>query len=494
MTQATGTTGASSAMAEIHYLSATTLAAAIRARRISSLEALEALAARIEKHDKALNLVVTLDLERARRDARAADEELARGESRGPLHGLPMTIKDSFQTAGLRTTSGAPELAEFVPAEDAVPVARLRAAGAVIFGKTNLPLYAGDVQSYNEVFGTSNNPWDPARATGGSSGGSAAALAAGFTPLELGSDIGGSIRNPSHSCGTIGHKTSYGLVPAIGQIPGPPGTLTQADIAVAGPMARSVEDLEIALDILAGPDDWAAVGWKLALRPPRRERLRDFRLAVWIDDEFCPLSSDVARLLHGAVDAIARAGATVSDQARPDFTFEYSNRVYDQLLGAAQCGGFSVAAIEEMASRVAAGTHDPGMQNSTLRHRAWLSANERRLQMRKKWFNFFKEWDAVLLPVSPVPAIPHDHSQPAALRTIDVDGAKRPYWDQIKWMGLIGVSYLPATVLPVGIARDGLPVGLQIAGPYLEDRTTLAVAREVERLLGGFQPPPALPS
>jgi amidase len=485
-------TSGSAARTEIHHLSATSLAAAIRERRISSREALEALAARIERHDGALNLVVTLDLERARRDAAAADDEAARGKLRGPLHGLPMTIKDSYQTAGLRTTSGAPELGEFVPQEDALPVARLRAAGAVIFGKTNLPIYAGDVQSYNAVFGQSNNPWDAARSPGGSSGGSAGALAAGFTPLELGSDIGGSIRNPSHCCGVVGHKPSYRLVPAQGQIPGPPGTLTQADIAVAGPMARSVEDLEVALDVLAGPDDWEAVGWKLALPPPRHQRLRDFRLAAWIDDEQCPLSSEVARLLHAAVDAIEHAGATVARDARPDFTFEYASRVYDQLLGAAQCGGFTTTEIEEMAARVAAGTHDPGMQHSSLRHRAWLSANERRLQMRRKWLHFFKGWDAVLMPVSPVPAIPHDHSQPAALRTIDVDGARRPYWDQIKWMGLTGVSYLPATVVPIGLTRDGLPVGLQIAGPYLEDRTTLAIAREVERLLGGFQPPPAL--
>ncbi len=280
--------GASAARSEIHHLSATALATAIRARRISSREALEALVARIDRHDRALNLVVTLDLERARRDAAAADEELARGKLRGPLHGLPMTIKDSFQTAGLRTTSGAPELGEFVPQEDAVPVARLRAAGAVIFGKTNLPIYAGDVQSYNAVFGQSNNPWDVTRSPGGSSGGSAGALAAGFTPLELGSDIGGSIRNPSHCCGVVGHKPSFRLVPAQGQIPGPPGTLTQADIAVAGPMARSVEDLEVALDILAGPDDWEAVGWQLALPPPRHQRLGDFRLAAWIDDEHLP--------------------------------------------------------------------------------------------------------------------------------------------------------------------------------------------------------------
>src|SRR5262249_39834644 len=186
---------------------------------------------------------------RAGAEAAGPDAAVARGEIRGPLHGVPMTVKDSFQTAGMRTTAGAPELADFVPHEDAWPIARLRAAGAVIFGKTNLPIYAGDLQSYNKVFGATNNPYDLSRTPGGSSGGSAAALACGFTPLELGSDIGGSIRLPSHMSGVVGHKPSYGIVPAHGQIPGPPGTLTLADLAVAGPMARSVEDLELGLEI-----------------------------------------------------------------------------------------------------------------------------------------------------------------------------------------------------------------------------------------------------
>ena len=265
------------ATSEIHYLSATALAAAIRARRISSREALDALAARIERHDRALNLVVTLDLERARRDAAAADEELARGKLRGPLHGLPMTIKDSYQTAGLRTTSGAPELAR-------VRAARGRRAGgaAARRGRRHLrqdqpadlrrrraELQRG-VRPVEQPLGRRRAAPVARRAA------RPGALAAGFTPLELGSDIGGSIRNPSHCCGVVGHKPSYGLVPAHGQIPGPPGTLTQADIAVAGPMARSVEDLEVALDILAGPGRLGGGGLEAraaAAAPPATARL-----------------------------------------------------------------------------------------------------------------------------------------------------------------------------------------------------------------------------
>ncbi|HKL62887.1 MAG TPA: amidase family protein, partial [Woeseiaceae bacterium] len=240
----------------IAWMSAREVAAAIRAGELTSREHLEALLARIDRLDDGLNLVVTRDDEQARRAAEEADRAAGRGRWRGPLHGVAMTIKDSFQTAGLRTTSGASELAEFVPGEDAAAVARLRGAGAVIAGKTNLPLYAADVQSYNALFGQSNNPWDTARTVGGSSGGAAGALAAGFTPLELGSDIGGSIRGPASCCGVTGHKPSFGIVPGRGQIPGPPGTLTEADIAVVGPLARDVADLELALGVLAGPNEW----------------------------------------------------------------------------------------------------------------------------------------------------------------------------------------------------------------------------------------------
>src|SRR5262249_45261786 len=234
--------------------------------------------------DKTINSVVTVDAERARAEADEADRLLARGETRGSLHGVPMTIKDSLQTRGMRTTSGAPELANFVPQEDAWPVARVREAGAVILGKTNLPSYAGDLQSYNDVFGTTSNPYDLTRTPGGSSGGSAAALACGFTPLELGSDIAGSIRLPCHMSGVVGHKPSYGIVPAHGQIPGPPGTLTLADLAVVGPMARTVEDLEHGLEILAGPHRWGKAAWRLELPPPRRKKVADYRLGAWSDD------------------------------------------------------------------------------------------------------------------------------------------------------------------------------------------------------------------
>lgn len=472
------------------YSSASRIAMGIREGTTSSRDALEELIDRVARLDGPLNCVVTLDLERARAQADACDAEVADGHLRGPLHGVPMTIKDSFQTEGLRTTSGAPELADFVPEKDAVPVARLKAAGAVVFGKTNLPIYAGDTQTYNEVFGASNNPWDVTRTVGGSSGGAAGALAAGLTPLELGSDIGGSIRGPASTCGVLGHKPSYGIVSALGQIPGPPGTLSQADIAVAGPMARDIEDLELGLDVLAGPDEWHAPAYRLDLPPARHGHPGGYRVAVWMDEDSAPIDDEVRTQLEGAADRLEASGATVDRTARPAFDFDYATRVFLQLLGAAECGGFPHDEIERMAEEKIeeqAGLV-PGFYS--LRHRAWLSANERRLQMRRMWHDFFRDFDAVLLPTLPTDAIEHDHSEPSGRRSITVNGAQRPYLDQLLWVGLTGVAFLPSTVVPVGRTGRGLPVGIQVAGPFLEDHTTLDLGRHILDQAGGFEAPP----
>ncbi|HWC69310.1 MAG TPA: amidase [Acidimicrobiales bacterium] len=481
-------------MEDVEHWSTITLADAIAARQVSSREALDHLLARIERFDGPINAVVTIDADRARAEAAAADEAIAHGSSTGPLHGVPMTIKDSWETAGMRTTSGAPELADHVPALDAAPVARLRAAGAVVFGKTNLPLYAGDCQSYNDVFGTTNNPYDVTRSCGGSSGGAGAALACGFTPLELGSDIGGSIRGPAHVNGVVGHKPSYGIVPAHGQIPGPPGTLSQADIAVAGPMARTVEDCELALDLLAGPDRWNHPAWRLELPPPRPQSLPQYRIGVWADDAACPVGRDVRELVESAAGQLEGAGAVVDAEVRPAFSFDAAAATFDALLAAALSGGYPKSSFERMAA--VSGDADDDVSHTrrltAMRHREWLSHNERRLQHRQRWAELFAEWDAVLLPVMPVPAIPHDHSVPMAARTIEVDGQTRPYLDLMRWVGIVGVACLPATVVPIGLTATGLPVGVQVVGAYLHDRTTLDLARQLLALLGGCPRPPGL--
>ena len=474
---------------DLVYRSASDLAARISSGELASREVLEAFLERVGSHDGPVNSVVTIDAERARSEAHAADEAVASGAPLGPLHGVPMTVKDSWQTAGMRTTSGAPELADFVPEVDAWPVARLRAAGAVIFGKTNLPIYAGDFQSYNEVFGTTNNPFDLTRTPGGSSGGSAAALACGFTPLELGSDIGGSIRLPSHMSGVVGHKPSYGIVPAHGQIPGPPGTLTQADLAVAGPMARTVSDLELGLGILAGPDRWNTVAWRLELPPPRSSDLGGYRIGAWLDDERCPVEPEVRDLLEAAVTALEAEGTRVATDVRPGFSLQRAADTFSTLLFAALSGGYPQEALEHMAADKDTTALADARRRTAVRHRAWLSANERRMQMRLRWEELFADWDAMLLPVMPCVAFFHDHTEPMAGRTVRFSGRDRPYWDAATWMAPAGACYLPATVVPVGTTTTGLPVGIQIVGPYLHDRTTLDVAGHLSRLLGGCPRP-----
>jgi len=275
-------------MADIALWPAHRLAEAIRRRQLSSREVLDEYLARVERLNPPLNAVVTLDADAARAAADAADAAVARGDAVGPLHGVPMTIKDTYETAWMRTTCGL-EAWDHVPERDAEAVRRLRGAGAVIFGKTNTPTLAGDWQTFNPIFGTTNNPWDTTRTTGGSSGGSAAAVATGMTALELGSDIAGSIRVPSNWCGTCGHKPSWGVVPQRGHLPPAPGALADSDLQVMGPMARDVDDLELGLDILAGPAGDAAVGWRLELPASRGASLRELRLAVWLDDPAYPV-------------------------------------------------------------------------------------------------------------------------------------------------------------------------------------------------------------
>jgi amidase len=477
--------------AELHWWSASDLAAAIRGREVSAREALEHLVDRIERLDQAVNAVVHWDLERARDSARAADEAVARGERLGPLHGVPMTIKDSFQTEGCVTTSGSPSLATFVPDTDAWPVSRLRVAGAIPFAKTNLPLFAGDIQSFNDVYGTTYNPHDLSRTSGGSSGGSAAALTMGFTPIELGSDIGGSIRVPAHYCGVMGHKPSYAIVPGHGQIPGPPGTLTQADLAVVGPMARSIGDLELELDVLAGPDRWNTEGWTLNLPPARGAMLAELRIAAWLDDAHLPVDVSTRRVMHETVAAIEAAGGRVDTEARPGFTLAKVADVFKQLMFAARSGEHSRDKIEHMAANTDDDAAGFVKRATAMRHRDWLAANERRLQIRERWREFFERYDVILMPVQPRAAIPHDHSPRQWERRVDIDGVDHPYLDLFTWIAPAGAGMLPATVVPVGLGDDGLPIGIQIVGPYLHDRTTLQAGRLISRLRGGC-PRPAL--
>jgi amidase len=482
-------------VSSLSYRTASDLTRALAGGELSSLELTDHLLERVERLNPRINAVVATAPEAARERAREADAARARGESWGPLHGLPMTIKDAIEVVGMPTTSGAPELANHVPACDADTVQRLVDAGAIVFGKTNLPLYASDLQSYNDVYGTTNNPWNPERGAGGSSGGSAAALAAGFTPLELGSDIGGSIRNPAHFCGVYGHKSSWGIVSGRGHIPGPPGSLSEPDLAVLGPMARCADDLALGLQVLAGPPPHDARAWRLELPASRCEKLSEFRVGLWLEQPGRPLARDVADRIQAAADRLAPGVARLDEQARPEFDAEASHARYLRLLNSVMGAGLPARVIAEY--EAAFGELDPSDQSTTANsirgavgpHRAWLADDEARQHLRARWADFFEDFDVLLCPIMPTPAFPHDHS-PIQGRTLLVDDEEIPYFDQLFWAGLTTIAYLPSTVAPVGLTPDGLPVGMQIVSPYLDDATAIHFARCIEDVVGGFQAPP----
>jgi amidase len=484
-------------MTDVATASAVELAAAIRRREISSLELLDAYAARIERLDKPLNAVVTFDLERARERARQADEALARGETWGPLHGLPITVKDSLETSGIRTTAGYPPLATHVPDSDAVVVERTLRAGAIVFAKTNLPPLAGDLQSYNPIFGTTNNPWNLERVPGGSSGGAAVATAMGFTSFEIGSDIGGSIRTPANWCGVYGHKPTHGIIPGRGHIPGPPGMLSEIDLAAMGPIARSAADLELLISVQAGAALDRATGWRLELPPPRRAKLSEYRVAAWLDDEAFPVDSQVRAMLSQTVQALRSAGASVDEGARPALRLADVFDTYLRLLIPIIVSGFSaqhLAALGDMAASAPADARDGLTLMARYGHEShldWLSANEARERIRAAVADFFTRHDVLLTPITPVTAILHDQSEPMPLRSITVDGKPRPYFDLLAWISPATCAWLPATAAPVGRAADGMPVGVQIVGPYLEDATTMDFAKKLGDVCGGFEAPPA---
>jgi amidase len=483
-------------MDDIAFRSASALASAIRNKELGSRELLEHYLERIGRFNPRINAVVTLDVERARARADQADAAIERGENWGPLHGVPMTVKDLFETEGLRTTAGAPPLSNHVPTANAASVQRLIDAGAVVFGKTNVSMFGADMQAYNPIFGTTNNPWDLTRTPGGSSGGAAAALAAGLTSLEVGSDLAASIRIPAHYCGVYGHKPSHGVVSLRGHIPGPPGSLTEADIAVAGPMARSAEDLALALDILVGASADRAVAWQIKLPPPRRAALREYRVAAWFDEADCPIDHDVMARYQLVVETLRRNGVTVDENARPAFSFAHAHRTFVSLLLSLKSPGMPPEEFRHLAlqaDRLAEEDDSIGagfIRGTTLRHRDWVMINEARLRLRAAWSDFFRDHDVLLCPVTPTVAIAHDHSEPLMHRLIQVNGKPQAYLSTIAWGGVVGVAHLPATVAPVGSTPAGLPVGIQIVGPYLEDHTPIAFAGQLAEVLGGFRAPP----
>jgi len=481
-------------MLDVPFRSATQLAAMIRKRTIGCLELLDLYLSRIERYNPKLNAVIAMDVEGARRRARAADRALAKKTARGPLHGVPMTIKESFNVVGMPTTWGVPAHKDNYPARNALVVDRLLAAGVVLFGKTNVPLYLADWQSYNDIYGTTNHPWDVSLSPGGSSGGSAVALAAGLTGLEAGSDIGASIRNPAHYCGVYGHKPTWEIVTPRGQAL--PGKITSTDISVVGPMARSAEDLDVALAAMAGPDQSDGLGWQLRLPAPQKKALRDFRVALMLTDPNSEVDQEVQDRLQALADWLAKKKVKVSDRARPDIDTTEAHRTYVLLLRAATSGRLGPEEFERQLEEVRWLRPDDEryyarmLRANTMSHRDWLALNEARHHLRMRWARFFEDWDLLLCPAAASAAVSHDHHGERWDRTIRVNGRTVPTTDQLFWAGFTGMVYLPSTVAPCGVTPGGLPVGVQIVGPQYADRTCIHFARLLEREFRAFVPPP----
>jgi amidase len=485
------------AKSEWSFKTATECSSALNARKVSAVELAQDAIARIERHDTKINAVCVRDFARGLDAARAADAALARGQTK-PLLGLPITVKESYNVAGLPTTWGNPAQKDFMPPEDALSISRVKQAGGVILGKTNVPMGLADWQSYNDIYGTTSNPYDLGRTPGGSSGGSAAALAAGYGPLSLGSDIGGSLRVPAFHCGVYAHKPTFNIVPVRGHTPPPlPPIPLDRDMAVIGPMARSAADLSLLLDVIVGPDPLdAAVGYKLALPPPRHNELKSFRVLVIDSDPVLPSNKDVRGAIDKLADNLANAGVSVARESPlwPDFA--ESSRLYMRML-MSFLGAFFLP--ETIAGARAGATQLPPGDKSlaaerlrgiVLSHRDWVLDDGARARLRGQWRELFKTFDAVICPIMPTPAYPHDHSPEQEMRRIDIDGKPYSYPDQLAWPGIATLPGLPATAIPIGLSPEGLPIGVQIVGPWLEDRTPLKLAELIEREFGGFVPPP----
>lgn len=475
-------------VSELTFVSLTQAAEAVREGRVTSLELTEHMVQRIERFNPALNAIVTFTKAEAITRAKEADEALARGEIWGPLHGVPVTIKDCFEVAGVRTTAGATRFKDNIPQEDATTVARLKDAGAVILGKTNVPPYAGDWQTFNEIFGTTNNPWNLELTPGGSTGGGAASVAAGLSYLSLGSDIGGSIRVPSIFCGLYGHKPTLNLLPYRGHIPRKQTPI----LTVAGPIARSPEDLKLALEVMGGPEPEEAIAYNWSLPPARRRSLSEYRLGYVLDHPFCPLSGEVRDAVQGAIEKLEGKVSSLVEGWPPGVDPVRQYTAYRFFHGSFYASFLKDEEFDGLRERAKNqdGNREAFMALAwTAPQKVYQKALAERVEARAAWQRYFETFDAFILPASFTTAFPHDHSLPQYQRKISTPEGPRNYEDLYFWITFATYNGLPATVAPIGTSSSNLPIGIQIIGPYLEDATPIDVAARTRELFGGFKPP-----
>ena len=469
------------------------LAAAVRAKQISASELVHLTLDAIDRRNPAINAIVWPLRDAAIARAKEADEALARGADVGPLHGVPITIKEAFAYRGSPNTWGLAPLKGAMSPRTATAVERLEAAGAITIGKTNVPVMLGDWQTYNSIYGVTNNPWDARLTAGGSTGGGAAAIAVGLGALTLGSDLSGSIRIPAHFCGVYGHKPSLELVSTAGFQPGPwdglPGY--PMDLSVVGPIARSARDLALALRAAGGPNGDELSAWTWRMPPPRHSQLRDFRIGYVFDDDAAPIVPEIRGRCDEVLDALRAAGAKI-DRGWPDGIDPHALMpTYGYLVGALVTAEMDAAERTRARERFARNPNDVFAAAAVEPHARWLHETQRRLACRAQWQRYFATHDVFLLPVAPTPAFPHDHSQPMEKRTIETGRGARPYVEAIPfWTAAATLAGLPATVAPIGRTAAGLPVGIQIVAPMWEDDTSIAFADRLADAIGGFTPPP----
>ena len=492
-------------------LSATEALVQLRSQAISSRDLLEACIARVKALNPQLNAVIAHNHEAARALADQADRARRRGESLGPLHGLPMTLKDAWEVPGMPCVGGAPEYQHHLPQRAGPAIQGVLDAGAIVFGKTNVPYKSLDVQTDNPVFGTTNNPWDVRKTCGGSSGGAAVALATGMTPLEIGSDIGGSIRIPAHFCGVYGHKATHSLISMRGHIPGDPGHVSEPPLAVAGPMARTADDLQLLFDLMVGSPPAMQPGCTVGLPSPRHERIDQYRVLVWVDDPDCPIDAGMTEVYRQLAQKLKAAGVQV-DVGSPlgmglkDFYPLYFSQL-GSLMGAwlrpderrakgmVAPFGQATAPLMRALGKLVSLPHsvDQFVKGMTAGLGDWFEVVEQGNLLREAFCAVFERYDVVLMPPTYTPAFAHDHGF-TATRRITVDGVRRHYSDLFMWIAPATLMGLPATSAPVGLTAGRLPVNVQIMGAPYQDRVTMHFAKLLAGVMGGFVKPASGPT
>jgi amidase len=481
-------------MTSLVFKSALELGRMLRARKISSQELLQACLDQYAKHNDSINAVIVTQLEEAKKAAAAADRRLKKGKPLSVFDGVPMTLKESFDWIGTPSTWGDPALKDNMPKLDAVAVQRLKAAGAVPYGKTNVPFQLSDWQSFNAIYGTTSNPWDLTRTPGGSSGGAAAALASGMSALEIGSDIGASIRNPAHYCGVYGHKPTYGVVPYRGHLM--PGSVAISDITVAGPMARSARDLSAMMNILAGSEGIEARGLHVNLPRATQKSFKDFRVAIKLSSPVSDVDQPLQDLIKNLGTFLQKRVKRLSWDARPNLDDQEAYENFIMLLRATSTKRMSAEEVEVYAAQARTLPADDKSYVALmtwafgLSHSNWLKINERRYQMALEWEHFFADWDVMLCPAAATAAWPHDQKGERHERMIPVNGKMVSTIDQRFWAGYSCNFFLPSTVAPIGLTAEGLPCGVQIITRAYGDYTSLRFAELLEREFYCFTPPP----